>query len=130
MKDTLHGLMRQFSGRSLEIYSAWTLTLFGILLLLPGDTFSRGYYAHMKAVGNECLWGWTMIGAGVLQGLAISRCPAQAYWCRLMACMISCVIWSYISIPLIFRDPPAAGAAPYASLAVAMVIVMGRGRPT
>ena len=124
-------LSHEFSGRSLEVYSAWTLVLFGVALLWPGDTFGRPWYGHMANAAPENTWGAGMVVFGCMQGLAVAVCHSTgAYWCRTIACAISCAIWGYISLPLILNTPPAAGAVPYFTLAVAMSFVIARGRPT
>lgn len=120
---------RLFSGRSLEWYSASTLIATGVALLWPGETFTRPWYAHMQYVAPEEAWGLALMAAGVAQMLAIVCCrePPQ-YWCRTIACGVSCALWVYIALPLVLRSPPAAGAMPYFTLGIAMALVVGRGR--
>lgn len=121
----------RFSGRSLEIYSAWTMMLWAAILALPGETFTRPWYAHMREIADETTWSLALFLAGASQAYAVAACRSHGvYWCRITAATISCMTWFYIALPLLWRSPPAAGAAPYFSLACAMLLVIGRGRPT
>lgn len=130
LRQEIADLQRRFSGRSLEWYSAVTLFLFGFALLLPGETFTRSWYRHMAELGCEWTWGAGMMAAGIAQAFAIHFCRGGgAYWCRIIACTVSCVIWGYISLPLLWASPVAAGAVPYFTLALAMSFTIARGRP-
>lgn len=127
--DELKDLLSRFSGRSLEWYSAITLIGFGVALLAPGDTFDRPWYMHMGTVASEEAWGVGLMLLGLAQVLAITHCrDERSYWCRLIACAASAAVWMFIALPLLARSPPAAGAVPYLTLSLSMILVMGRGR--
>lgn len=130
LEEQLRGLQRQFSGRSLEMLSAWGLIATGLTFLLPGDSFSRGWYSHMAPLASEEVWGFGMTVVGVAQLAAVRWCRTfRRYWCRMIGCALACSLWSYMGWPIFCRYPPAAGAVPYLLLAISQALVVAKGRP-
>ena len=83
------------SPTMMELFSAITALGWGVLLLLPYDTFgSSSIYVTMSALAPEELWGIALLGGGFLQLAAVLHGKISP---RKLTAMFATASWAFIA---------------------------------
>ena len=95
-----------------------------IMLLWPGDTFSRPTYNHMKLVMNEEMWGLLFLWSGVTQVSIVMINCLQDKFARIFSGW-NAVLWCYVvwSMVASVYPPPAAIGGEFAIACSALWLV-------
>ena len=74
--------------------------LWGIMLLMPGDTFSRPMFSVLNDTLSETNWGMLFLGHGIIATLSIvfSRCGRI---CFIFDGFAGCFLWSAITLGML-----------------------------
>jgi hypothetical protein len=106
--------------RALEAFSGVLALYWGLLLWLPGSTFTASpSYEIMAALGSEETWGTFYIAIGVAQCLSIwQRCR----WLRAMSMHLAVVGWGFASVMFSMANPMTHAPGIYGILALAHVV--------
>ena len=96
----LVGIKHRFEGRILEWYVASQLLLWGLILLLPENTFA-GSEDFIAFQVNEDTLAWFMLALGVVRIAALiinGTLPGVTPLVRLSGAFIGAGVWFYISL--------------------------------
>jgi hypothetical protein len=105
--------------RALEAFSGTLALYWGILLLLPFDTFGASpSYAMMAALGSEAWWGCVFLLIGSSQWLSITRCR----WLRALSFHLAIIGWGFACVMFSVSNPITHAPGIYGLLAVSHVI--------
>ena len=77
--------------------------LWGIMLLMPGETYSRPMFSVLVTTAPEEIWGLLFLAHGVIAALAIvfSRCGRI---CFLFDGITGCLLWSAVTIGMLLSS--------------------------
>lgn len=77
--------------------------LWGIMLLMPGDTFSRPMFSVLNGTLSENTWGMLFLGHGIISCLSIvfSRCGRI---CFIFDGVAGCFLWSAVTIGMLLSS--------------------------
>jgi hypothetical protein len=94
--------------------------MWAVMLLWPGDTFTRPTYAHMAMLWNEEIWALVMLTSAVTQLTIVLQDDLHSRFARYFAAY-NAVLWVYIGIvsPLLSVYPPPAAMGGEMALAIA-----------
>ncbi len=97
---------------SVRIAMAISEALWGVMLLIPGDTFDRQPYSVFKAIAPEELWGAAFIATAVVQIYLILENDFYSKRSRIFG-WLNAVVHAFIVGAVMFSvtPPPAALAA-------------------
>lgn len=105
--------------------------VWGITLLMPGDTFGRPTYAVMAAVAKEEVWACIMVVTAFLQFCILIR---QKYHTRraVIFAAYNSTLWWYlvVSMYMSVTPPPAAISGEFALAVGAAWVFVRSGMPT
>ncbi len=97
--------------RSIELYLAAVIFLYGVVLLLPGDTLSHPSYSTLLGwvrifPGNEAAFGFLVMSVGIGRWLAVI---VNGYWrpnaaIRLAGCCIGSLFWTSLLFSFFSAD--------------------------
>ena len=106
----------------IEAFSGLMAWAWGILLLLPFDTFSATpSYAAMKWLAPEWLWGTIFCCIGALHSLALC---AGFNRLRPLVCMVAAFLWAFVGCTFVQTIPQGIAAWIWLGLA-GMVSIAG-----
>lgn len=98
--------------RGVRLLLAWGSIFWGVLLLWPGETFSRPTYALMAKFAPEVVWGLAFLfqGAVMMYSLITQRHGKPIF---IMDCMLGCALWVIATVACFasVSPPPAAMSA-------------------
>jgi hypothetical protein len=121
-----NGVMDHPMVRLVEWSMAVVLTLFGVTLLEPGDTFVGPSYAILAKIAGEDTWGWifTVLGGSRLLALILDRARFQSHSLRLRAILstVSCVAWCAIIAGKYMANPQSTSARTYVPFLIVDII--------
>ena len=77
--------------------------LWGIMLLMPGDTFSRPMFSVLNDTLSETTWGMMFLGHGIIATISIvfSRCGRI---CFIFDGVAGCFLWSAVTIGMLLSS--------------------------
>ena len=94
-------IQHRFGPRMMEWWMAMHMGLFGLVLLLPSQTFNQpAFIGFSETVPSEDFLGWIMFGVGCLRiiGLAINGARKNVTpQIRVFSASAGCLIWSGIT---------------------------------
>ncbi len=94
-KKALGVIYNEYSPKPIEFMSAVAMTLWGLWLLLPWDTFSTPAYAFMSNIAPEAVWGLAMFFIGIVQfGYVIYGTLAH----RRVSMKLASLVWIFIAV--------------------------------
>lgn len=112
-------------SRIIEAFSGMLAWYWGILLLLPFDTFGAGRsYIVMQQIATEEAWGVFYCIIGLIQSIAMC---GNVYYLRFPASLLAVIGWSAASMMVGLANPVGHGLAIYGLLALANGWVIIRG---
>lgn len=93
-------LQRTFAERKIEWVLSAMIAGWGFVLLQPGDTFDRPYFATMRTIASEDAWGMAMfiVGALRLATLYVNGARTETPRLRQCGCVFGMTIWSLIAV--------------------------------
>jgi vacuolar-type H+-ATPase subunit I/STV1 len=93
--------------RSLEMAMATLMFVIGIILLMPGETFSLPQYTVVKALIGEVEGGLIFIATALIRaiGLWVNGTRRQTPLLRLFGCMIGAGFWLTMFIAMLRAVP-------------------------
>jgi len=113
----LKALTRIFALRSALIKNPFALAsilsgyLWGIALLLPGDTLERPTYRYMREVAPEYLWTLLFISVASLQLWRVFRLTTpRTFAYELVLKIAACVMWTFVGTACLASQWPLAAA--------------------
>lgn len=113
MKKRFTDFLLKHSFWTVELYSALTKILWGILFLVGLiQTDREPFQAFGTVMPREFVWGAFFIYVGATHARALLRRKDREFHAQL-----SLYVWTWISIILVFQDKPT-GAAVYGLLAL------------
>ena len=123
-------MLLHLNDRSLEWFSASVMLIWGITLLLPGETLSGPQYAAFNRFGlTEVFWSWAFgcIGMARLVALYINGRWPRSPLIRMAGAIFGAVSWMQVSYLLtastyMVTGVPNTGMGVYAALAIADLI--------
>ncbi len=114
--------IRYGQTRALEFVLATVMVAFGVVLLLPGSTFSSHAYSVVALFVSEWTAGWLGLSVGIIRFAALTRngrgqrTPVP----RAIGCLAGCAFWTALTIGFAATIPPlSTGLAVYPVLALA-----------
>ena len=77
--------------------------LWGIMLLMPGDTFSRPMFSVLYSTAPEDVWGLMFLSHGIIAGFSIvfDRCGRM---CFVFDGVAGCLLWSAVTIGMLLSS--------------------------
>jgi len=77
--------------------------LWGMMLLMPGDTFDRPMFSVLTTTAPENIWGMLFLGHGVISALSIvfARCGRL---CFVFDGVAGCLLWTAITIGMLLSS--------------------------
>ena len=114
-------IKHRFGPRLSEWFAAVVVTLWGIILLLPADTFAGPSWVVFRAFASENTWGVILISLGLarLAGLIINGARKRVTpWIRVISAGAGFLIWSGISLGFGLSGVISTGLAVYPAIAV------------
>lgn len=108
----------------IEVFSSLLAWCWGILLILPYDTFgSTLSYRTMAFLAPEESWGFLFILIALLHGLSLC---AGFFELRVPACWLASFIWSFVGVLFAIANPQ--GIAPWLWLSLALLLAAAGGQ--
>lgn len=109
----------------LELWSAWVACYWGVVLLLPFDTFgaqqSSQFYKTMADAMSEDAWGATCVAIGLSQGAGLwTRRYWWGEWLPWAANSLAGGLWAVIAFTIWTAAPFTASPGIHGGLAMAM----------
>ncbi len=105
--------IRYGQTRALEIVLAVIMLVYGVALLVPGDTFSQRAYLFVSAFVHEWQAGALGIGCGLirLNALRINGRGKRSPIPRVVGCWSGFLFWGALALGFLLAMPPATLAA-------------------
>jgi lipopolysaccharide export LptBFGC system permease protein LptF len=116
----------------LRFFIACGSLLWAVLLMLPGDSFSRPTYAYMKALAPEHMWALAhLVHAVVSVTSLLTGIKSRLVW--VLDPILGCLLWTTSGIAMLFSVYPVPAAiAPHLIGAIAAwwLLVRYKGAPS
>ncbi len=94
-------IQHRFGPRMMEWFMAGHMLLFGLVLLMPTNTFNQPAWASFRDIfRSEEILGWVMFGVGILRiaGLIINGARKNVTpQIRQFSAAVGCIIWAGIT---------------------------------
>jgi hypothetical protein len=101
-------IQHRFGPRMMEWFMAGHMMLFGMVLLMPTQTFNQPAWRAFRVIfPSEDILGWTMFWVGVLRivGLIVNGARKNVTpQIRQVSAAIGCFIWAAITFGFYFSD--------------------------
>lgn len=111
--------------RGVESLSACTAVYWGIVLLIPVDSFAVSYsFSHLQSLASENAWAMVYGGIGVFQLLALILVNYQM---RLVAAVCAASLWIMTAVSIFINAPASTTVGVYFALSMGCVWTLLRG---
>lgn len=118
-------IQHRFGPRMSEWIIAWIMFVWGLVLLLPADTFEGPNFEFFKAVMSEFHWGIAMafIGLSRIGGLIVNGARRNVTpWIRVISALFGFMIWVGICVAFSLSGVVSTWIAIYPTFALVEIV--------